>query len=140
MDNLLNPVTDTAEAAEAEKEEAATVPAKFKDVKTLVKAYSELEAEFTRRSTRLKELEKENKTAAPADGAEGQSSRQSEERLIEAALQSERVKEAVIKEYLKTVSEPKSVPLVTGGGGVAAPRVAPRTVKEAGFLVQEFLK
>lgn len=140
MDNLLKSETGAAETAEAEMNEAAAVPAKFKDVKTLVKAYSDLEAEFTRRSTRLKELEKENKAYVPSDGAEDKPSQQSEEELIAAALKSERVKEAVIKDYLKTVAEPKSVPLVTGGVQVAAPRVAPKTVKEAGRLAQEFLK
>lgn len=139
MDNLLNPGTGAAETAEAESMKAAAAPAKFKDVKTLVKAYSDLEAEFTRRSARLKELEKGNKAHSPSDGTDGASSR-TEEELIEAALGCERVKEAVIKDYLKTVAEPKSVPLVTGGVQVAAPRVAPKTVREAGRLAREFLK
>ena len=55
-------------------QEGSTVAGKFKDVSALVRAYESLQAEFTRRSQRLKELEKlaENpKTGAAEDsGAE----------------------------------------------------------------------
>ena len=44
--------------AVSEQEKASAVPDKFKDVDALAKAYSSLQAEFTRRSQRLKELEK----------------------------------------------------------------------------------
>ena len=40
------------------REEASAVPSKFKDVDALARAYSALQAEFTRRSQRLKELER----------------------------------------------------------------------------------
>ena len=40
------------------RENAPTVPTKFKDVDALVRAYSALQSEFTRRSQRLKELER----------------------------------------------------------------------------------
>ena len=58
----------TAEAEEKEKKGSA-VPQKFKDVDALVRAYGSLQAEFTRRSQRLKELEKEmeNFKAAATD-------------------------------------------------------------------------
>ncbi|MDE6597422.1 MAG: hypothetical protein K2K60_02150 [Clostridia bacterium] len=141
MDNLTENERATAETAEAEKgENAAAVLGKFKDVQTLMKAYSDLEAEFTRRSQRLKELEKENKAEPEPDGVKAEPSQNSEDELLCAALKSERVKEAVIGDYLKTVSERKGVPLTAGGLGVAAPRVAPKSVKEAGRLAQEFLK
>ena len=39
-------------------EEVSTLPSKFKDVNALANAYASLQAEFTRRSQRLKELEK----------------------------------------------------------------------------------
>ena len=39
-------------------ENASAVPSKFKDVDALVRAYSALQSEFTRRSQRLKELER----------------------------------------------------------------------------------
>ena len=51
---------EIAEAKEEEKQEkeASTVLGKFKDVDALARAYSALQAEFTRRSQRLKALEK----------------------------------------------------------------------------------
>ncbi len=140
MDNLTQTETGTADTAGAEKENAAAVLGKFKDVQTLMKAYSDLQAEFTRRSQRLCELEKENKAKSLPDGEEAAPSQTDEEGLLNAALASERVKDAVIADYLKNVSAPKSVPLIAGGGGVAAPKVAPKSVKEAGRLAQEFLK
>lgn len=140
MDNLKENERATADAAEAENGDmAAAGLGKFKDVQTLMKAYSDLEAEFTRRSQRLKELENGNKTEALPDG-EKLAPSQSEDELLESALASGKVRDAVIGEYLKSVSQNKGVTLQAGGGGVAAPRVAPKTVKEAGRLAKEFLK
>ena len=139
-DNLTDG-TGTAEAAEAGMDDkAATVLSKFKDVTTLCKAYSELEAEFTRRSRRLKELEKANKVESPSDGTASTPSAESEKEFLKSALEDERVREAVIGDYLKSVSAGKGVPLISGGGGVAAPKNAPKSVKEAGRLAREFLK
>lgn len=140
MDNLDEKEGVTAETAEAEKDvKAAAVPEKFKDVQTLIKAYSDLEAEFTRRSQRLKELEERNKAQEGSDGNNPSSSPASEEALIAAALSDAKVRDAVIGEYLKGVTSSNGVPLMSGGGGVAAPRVAPKSVKEAGRLAREFL-
>ena len=140
MDNLKENERATADTAEAENEvKAAAGLGKFKDVQTLLKAYSDLEAEFTRRSQRLKELEKGNKTEASPDGEKPAPS-QTEQELIASALSNGNVRDAVIGEYLKNLSESKGVTLLSGGGGVAAPRVSPKTVKEAGRLAKEFLK
>ena len=139
MDNLTENEQVTAETAEAEKEEAAAALGKFKDVQTLMKAYSDLEAEFTRRCQRLKELEKENKAASVPDGEQAQPSRKSDEERIAEALSDKTVRDAVIGDYLKGLAE-KSVPLVAGGGAVTAPRNSPKSVKEAGKLAQQFLK
>lgn len=128
----------TAETAEAEGENAATVTGKFKDVKALWEAYQALEAEFTRRSQRLKELEanKVAKTPAdnPAENAEAPS--QEAEGKAEAKLPSlsDEVKNAVIEEYLNGVASKRGVPFVTGGGAVATPRRTPSTLREAGVL------
>lgn len=128
----------TAGPAEAEHSEAAADIGKFKDVQTLYKAYQALEAEFTRRSQRLKELEASKEHAAPAEAAIGTSpSREAigEEGRGQNALQlSEDVKNAVIEEYLNGVFASRGVPFVTGGGAVAAKRQTPRTMKEAGAL------
>ena len=139
MDNLTENSQVTADTAEAEKEEAASVLGKFKDVKTLMKAYSDLEAEFTRRSQRLKELEKENKAAPEPDGGKAPPSQKSEEERIAEALSDKKVRDAVIGDYLKGLAENK-VPLASGGGAVTAPRNAPKTIKEAGSLARQFLK
>ena len=139
MDNLKKDLRETADTAEAEKEiTAAPDLGKFKDVQTLLKAYSDLEAEFTRRSRRLKELEHGNKAETEPDGAEASPSRQDE--LLKRALSDDKVRDAVIGEYLKGVAEGKGVTLLSGGGGVSAPRAVPKSVKEAGKLASEFLK
>ena len=139
MDNLKKDLRETADTAEAEKEiTAAPDLGKFKDVQTLLKAYSDLEAEFTRRSQRLKELEYGNKAETEPDGAEASPSRQDE--LLKRALSDDKVRDAVIGEYLKGVAEGKGVTLLSGGGGVSAPRAVPKSVKEAGKLASEFLK
>lgn len=139
MDNLKKDIRETADTAEAEKEiTAAPDLGKFKDVQTLLKAYSDLEAEFTRRSQRLKELEHGNKAETEPDGAEASPSRQDE--LLKRALSDDKVRDAVIGEYLKGVAEGKGVTLLSGGGGVSAPRAVPKSVKEAGKLASEFLK
>ena len=139
MDNLTENVQATADTAEAEvKEEAVTGLGKFKDVKTLMKAYTDLEAEFTRRSQRLKELEKENK-AKPAPDEEKVTPSQTEDERIAEAISDKKVRDAIIGDYLKGLAENK-VPLVAGGGAVVAPRNTPKSVKEAGKLAQQFLK
>lgn len=125
----------TADTAEAEKDTAAAELGKFESVSALLAAYKSLEAEFTRRSQRLKELEEGNKahteSCAPF--------RESDDGVNTVALD-QSVKNAVIEEYLKTVASGKSVPLIVGGVSSAAPRFAPKTVKEAGALAEKFLK
>ncbi len=123
----------TADTAEAEKNDAATELGKFESVSALLAAYKSLEAEFTRRSQRLKELEEGNKAREVSN--EGAPSRESTDKGVDDG-----VKNAIIEEYLKTVASGKSVPLIVGGVSSAAPRFAPKTVKEAGALAEKFLK
>ena len=138
MDNLTENMQVTADTAEAEKEDTAAVLGKFKDVKTLMKAYSDLEAEFTRRSQRLKELEGGNKACTASDGEQSGPSQTSDEERIASALSDAKVRDAIIGDYLKGLAE-NSVPLVAGGGAVTAPRNLPKSVKEAGKLAKQFL-
>ncbi len=137
MDNLTQNEAAAAEAAEAELKEAAAPLGKFKDVQTLMKAYTELEAEFTRRCQRLKELESGNKTDGEPDGAQSPSSQNENERIA-SALADGKIRDAVIGDYLKGLAA-KTVPLAEGGGGVAAPRNSPKSVREAGNLAKRFL-
>ena len=143
MDNRTPELQATADAAEAEKNGAAAELGKFKDVEALMQAYTALEAEFTRRSQRLKELEKTNKEAAlsagagngvtPSDKADGLP------QAAEVASISDEVKKAVIEEYLCGVSAHRSVPMVLGGSVVQAQRRVPQNVREAGTLARNFL-
>ena len=80
-DNPGSNLQETAEPAEAEKSvEAAHGTGKFKSVEALMSAYLALEAEFTRRSQRLKELEENKAATAPSPAC------LSEEQLVSAAL------------------------------------------------------
>lgn len=141
MDNLETNAPDTANTAEAEEEKVAADLGKFKDVKALLDAYTSLEAEFTRRSQRLKELEGKSKAQPTADAANGEpSSELRKESLYEAVINDEKVKEAVIADYLKSVASGRRVPILTGGISVPSPKTKPATVKEAGRLAKQFLK
>ncbi|MDE7082478.1 MAG: hypothetical protein K2O89_02085 [Clostridia bacterium] len=129
----------TADAAEAEEDFAATELGKFGSVRALLAAYKSLEAEFTRRSQRLKELEEGNKAHSETDGAPSRESAAKGEAQSAGNID-ESVKNAIIGEYLRTVASGKSVPLIVGGVSSAAPKFAPKTVKEAGALAEKFLK
>ena len=50
---------EIASAIDGEEKKASTALGKFKDADALTKAYGSLQAEFTRRSQRLRELERE---------------------------------------------------------------------------------
>ncbi len=130
----------TAEPAETEKTNAATGLGKFKSVDALIKAYFELEAEFTRRSQRLKELEEGNKAQSVPE--EGASSRESlnREYIKNLALGDEEIRNAVIGDYLKSLAQNKSIPLISGGVLTPAPKAKPKSVREAGALAERFLK
>lgn len=124
-----------AESADAEqnKENTAAAYGKFKSAEALLSAYLNLEAEFTRRSQKLKELESKAAEAPSPKIPEG-------EELLSAALHDEKVKNAVVGEYLKTVLSQKSVPLLVSGAPCAAPKCEPKSIKEAGALAKQFLK
>ncbi|MDE7076558.1 MAG: hypothetical protein K2O62_04480 [Clostridia bacterium] len=136
----------TADTAEAEEKQAAAELGKFKDVKALAEAYRALEAEFTRRSQRLKELEEKQankgtdttantETAANAE-APSQAASTGADKDAQSVMPvlSDEIKNAVIEEYLNGVCARRGVPFVTGGGAVAAQRRTPTTLKEAGAL------
>lgn len=117
---------------------------KFKDADVLMKAYEELEAEFTRRSQRLKALEKskerepsaETEESKPAPSSRGEAESGSEA-LFRAVMESGEVRERVLAECLQSL---KGVPLMTNGTGVIAPPQKPKTFAEAGSLALGYLK
>lgn len=143
MDNTNDLKPTKADPAEAERENAATDLGKFRDVRALLDAYNSLEAEFTRRSQRLRELEKAEKeddapvaTDTAPNPPQGQLQGAA---LLEAAQNDEEVKAAIISEYLLNASKNRGVPIVTGGVNVPARKKTPVSVREAGELAKQFL-
>ncbi len=111
----------------AEKEELG----KFKSVEALLRAYGELEAEFTRRSQRLKVLEAAEKERAGAQPVEG-------EALYSAVKKNGEVAARIIGDYLDSLH---GVPLLTGAGAAAtAPAATPKTIREAGSLALGYFR
>ncbi len=129
---------------------------KFKSVDALVKAYEQLEAEFTRRSQRLKALEEERAEAKRAqeegraqaaqpsaeeekpEKAPVSSEAMGAEELFRAVEQREDVRARVVSEYLASL---KGVPLLAGGGvGVTAPKTRAKSIAEAGDLALGFFR
>ena len=111
-----------------------TVPdlGKFKSVDALLRAYGELEAEFTRRSQKLKALE----DAAAQKSGEAGAVR--EDDLYRMVNENEGVRARVLSDYLASL---KGVPLLTNSGvGVTAGTVVPRTFSEAGSNALSYLK
>jgi len=137
-------ITETAQPAAAEERDGASQEVislgKFKDVNALLNAYNSLQAEFTKRSQRLKELEgelaadKAAETAVPAQATEG------EQKTVPESITEENKKQ-ILSDYLKEVLSSKSkAVLIDGNGvGVTAPREKPKTISDAGKLAKEIL-
>ena len=70
-ENVYEGISPTEEFAEAKENGALTVLGKFKDVSALVRAYESLQAEFTRRSQRLRQLEKASENFKQEEGPSG---------------------------------------------------------------------
>ncbi len=105
---------------------------KFKSVDALVHAYGELEAEFTRRSQRLKALEEQLHDTEASHDPHGQ------EELPRAATCDERMRARIIEEFLQSR---QSVPLMGAGGvGVPYPNAQPRSIREASSLALGYLR
>lgn len=132
MDNTARENSESANCTAVQENEVAQNFGKFKSVDALYSAYLSLEAEFTRRSQRLKELEEGSKAETPSPKSDSQE-------LLKMALSDEQVKTAVIEQYIKSVAE-KKVPLLVGGNVAIAPQTKPKSVKDAGRLATEFLK
>lgn len=137
--------TQPAEAAEqkAEAPTNAALPEKFRSVDALVKAYEALEAEFTRRSQRLRALEQANKAPvrrgalARSDGV-----RAGTNAFCEAVMNVPSGQEGAEKPFPALKEEGEAfVPLMThAGAGVMAPAVRPNSFEEAGRLALGYLK
>lgn len=133
-----------AAEAEAEAPAKAALPEKFRSVDALVKAYEALEAEFTRRSQRLRALEQANK----APRAQGEPSpvptacAQEQTPSCEAVMNVPSGQEGAEKPLPSSKETGEAfVPLMThAGAGVMAPAVRPNSFEEAGRLALGYLK
>ena len=95
---------------------------KFKDIEALKASYNSLQAEFTKRCQRIKELEGEVKNAS----------------LKREITREEKLD--IIKEYLDGIKQNNSAVVLTGGEVAKTPIKRPKTVSEAGRLAKEFFK
>ena len=138
MEEIINEQAEatTSHTAEAEKvtgEESSASYGKFKSAEALLSAYNSLQAEFTKRCQRIKELEsvanKEKTLAednAPTQSAQGTTQKNKEE---------------ILKDYLIEVERGKTSAIVMGseGVGLKTPYAKPTTIAEAGKLAKEIL-
>ena len=143
MQELKNEQTEVVESITVEEnqenkaDESTTEVSlgKFKDINTLLSAYNSLQAEFTKRCQRLKELEsaieKTDKVKAPVE----QSAEQEQDKLKDTTL-----KEEILKDYLKEIIGSKKPVVMDGAGvGVKTPVKKPTTIQQAGDLFKEIL-
>lgn len=137
MENISNeqmPVT--AQTTEVEVSSGASNSdislGKFKDTNALLNAYNSLQAEFTKRCQRLKELENLAVEKASAPTKEEGNKENTDSTNFE--------KEEFLKEYLKGILGSKQKAIILDEGlGVKSPIEKPKTIAEAGRLAKEIL-
>lgn len=144
-----------AEAQNGYGSAATGISGKFKSVDALLRAYNSLQAEFTRRSQRLKELEREREerntpppaegpvpppatnasapSLPPADAPEGEDS------LFERANASAAVRQRIIDAYLDGVKR-SAVPLIDGGVSVVSPAEKAKNIADAGKMALGYFR
>ena len=134
----------TEQPAAADKEDGKFLKeevslGKFKDVNALKSAYDSLQAEFTKRCQRIKELEsaaeKADKTSVPTS-----SEIDNGKEILKSITDKD--KENILKDYLKEVlnSKQKAIVLDGFGIGVKTPSNRPKTIEEAGRLATDIFK
>ena len=130
------------------------LPAKFRSVAALVQAYEALEAEFTRRSQRLRALEQAKKAASlqgtaeerPSPGQQGNGADSGAEKTCsDTVMNVPGAEEGAEKPGLLSGEQSCEysfrVPLMTHkGAGVTAPAVRPNNFEEAGRLALGYLR
>lgn len=140
MENQINEQAEVnsqpaaAEIIEGENKTEASL-GKFKDVQSLLSAYNSLEAEFTKRCQKLKELE--------CALSVGDKVIPQPETVIEKDKPSEEEKNEILKEYVRSVLCKKPIaPIMDGSGvGVKSQSVRPKNLREASTLAKElFIK
>ncbi len=148
----------SAQAAEEQVGETqpsqAVLPAKFRSVAALVQAYEALEAEFTRRSQRLRALEQAKKAAPlqgtaeerPSPGKQGNGADSGAEKTCSDTVMNvpgaaEGAEKPGLLSGEQSCEYSFRVPLMTHkGAGVTAPAVRPNNFEEAGRLALGYLR
>lgn len=121
--------TETQVADQSETETSPVSYGKFKDASALLSAYNSLEAEFTKRCQKIKELEAQLSVAD-----KGSTPAQTDE--LEQPS-----KDDILKSYVKEVLLRKQSAIVLDGTGIGVktPIQRPRTFEQAGKLASEIL-
>ncbi len=141
MDNLKNEQTEAVLEIQpeqaVEEKEAPVSFGKFKDANALLNAYNSLQAEFTKRCQRIKELESQMLIVDKDTPTERQSVTDTERKEDTTP----EYKDQVIREYLKDLLGKKRTAIVMDGvgAGVRTPVRRPKTVRAAGELAKELL-
>ncbi|MBQ9081039.1 MAG: hypothetical protein IJY26_00180 [Clostridia bacterium] len=153
----LSQTPPTEQGAAAQEKDGSAVTAdlgKFKSVDALLRAYNSLQAEFTRRSQRLKELEKDQaqntpslaeepvpmpKKNASAPTSEPEKAPEAEQELYLRANASAVVKEKIIHDYLDELKK-SAVPLMGNGVSVVSPAIKAKSFAEAGAMALGYFK
>ena len=144
MEQLKNEQTELqTQPAEAEETNGVTKEqvslGKFKDVNALIHAYNSLQAEFTKRCQRIKELEG---TVTTFDKTTAPNVQPVEEKEVNEQGITQEEKQQILKDYLKNVvtSKQTAILLDDNGVGLKTPVSQPKTIAEAGALAIEILK
>ncbi len=124
-----------ASAEEPVQASTAVSLGKFKDVNALLAAYNSLQAEFTKRCQRIKELER---SVAVDKDTPTEQTEKTENRTLSIT---EEEKQDFIKGYLKEIMGAKSKAIVMdgSGAGIKTPANKPKTLEEAGSLFKDML-
>jgi hypothetical protein len=129
----LAPQPATAEHTNGGMDEQISL-GKFKDVNALLSAYNSLQAEFTKRCQRLKELE----SKPVVDKENPPTKTETTEDKPSISITDENRQE-ILKDYLKGVlsSKPQATVIDGVGSGLKTPTAKPSSVSEAGRLARE---
>lgn len=140
---VVNEQTETTtQSAEAQERTGVSVEevslGKFKDVTALLNAYNSLQAEFTKRCQRVKELES---LTVAADKTQVPTETEKSEASVKTEI-SENDKEEILKGYLSDLLGAKRRAVVISGSGVGTvmPAERPKSLAEAGKLAEKIFK
>lgn len=125
---------ETAETEVDENTSQATVSyGKFKDASALLNAYNALEAEFTKRCQKIKELEAKLTAVDKEISPTG---------TVKSEGKTELSREEILKSYVTEILKNKQSAIVLDGTGIGAvtPIKRPKTFDQAGKLAVEIFK